>query len=135
MVLTRWELALEFGSHTPARGGPGAYVARVPAGIRTARALLSTISEALKFPEYFGLNWNALSDSLRDLHWMHEREVVLAHDDLPPIEVEDQRIYLDVLAEAVESWKPQEEHRLRVVFPEASKDEVLRLRPASGTPH
>ncbi|MFI1652473.1 barstar family protein [Streptomyces avidinii] len=27
-------------------------------------------SEVLKFPEYFGWNWNAFYDCVRDLHWL-----------------------------------------------------------------
>ena len=37
-------------------------VAIVPAGIRSAEKLFSILSKALKFPSYFGRNWNALMD-------------------------------------------------------------------------
>ncbi|MEV4944369.1 barstar family protein [Streptomyces sp. NPDC053755] len=33
--------------------------------------------EALKFPEYFGWNWNAVNDCLRDLQWLSSDHHVL----------------------------------------------------------
>lgn len=36
-------------------------------GVTTETELFSRMSKALAFPSYFGMNWNALSDCLRDL--------------------------------------------------------------------
>ena len=101
------------------------FVARVPAGLATSRALLEALSWQLALPSYFGFNWNALSDCLRDLSWIDAPHVVLCHVDVPPLPDAELRSYLDVLADAVDSWQPGESHSLRVVFPEAARD-VLR---------
>jgi hypothetical protein len=107
--------------------GVGERVAVVPRGLKSSRALLEALAESLEFPDYFGFNWNALSDCLRDFHWREPGREVIVHADLPalpPAELED---YLSVLSEAQASWRPDEPHALRVVFPAGLKDEVERL--------
>lgn len=61
-------------------------------------ALLSRIAQALSFPSWFGGNWDALEDSLKDLHGAGH--VLLFRGDAPELEV-----LLDVLAAAAEFWK------------------------------
>jgi hypothetical protein len=103
------------------------YAAEVPVGVRSAEALLQALYDALHLPGYFGFNWNALSDCLRDFHWLQQRAIVLRHRDVPALPAAELRTYLEVLAEAVGSWQPGEEHSLRVVFPSKVRAEVLRL--------
>ena len=38
--------------------------------LRTTQALFSTLAADLSFPEYFGHNWSALDDCMRDLSWL-----------------------------------------------------------------
>jgi len=38
-------------------------------GVRNKKSFLSQISIAMEFPEYFGNNWDALEECLRDLTW------------------------------------------------------------------
>lgn len=106
---------------------PGARVAQIPAGLTTTRALLDALYKELALPGYFGFNWNALSDCLRDLHWIAESSVVLCHGDLPPLPEAELRSYLEVLAEAVQSWQPGEPHSLQVVFPESVQERTAAL--------
>lgn len=109
---------------------PEAFAAEVPAGITDSGALLTAIAERLLFPGYFGFNWNALSDCLRDFHWLPEGEVVLRHNDLPRVPESDLRVYLDVLAEAVTSWSHGGEQRFVVVFPAFVRAQIAKLRDA-----
>lgn len=97
--------------------GSDLYVASLPKGITSSAALLDALYVALQLPGYFGFNWDALSDCLRDLHWMNKRMVVLRHGDLPALPDSELRIYLDVLSEAVTSWGAADEHSLVVSFP------------------
>lgn len=95
-------------------------VARVdclPAGLTDTRALLTALAQHLAFPGYFGFNSDALSDCLRDLHWLTQTRVVVRHADLPSLPEPELRTYLEVLQEAVASWQPGEAHSLHVVFP------------------
>ena len=103
------------------------FVARIPAGLTTAEALLHAVYEQAHLPGYFGFNWDALSDCLRDLHWVGAHDVVLLHADLPKLPPAELRTYLDVLAESVASWAPGEEHSLRVFFPSAARIQVADL--------
>ena len=89
---------------------PGEYVARIPGGLVATQELLATLANKLSLPPYFGFNWNALADCLRDLGWIKESRVALVHSDLPRIPEDDCRQYVDVLSEAIGSWKPGEEH-------------------------
>ena len=40
------------------------------AAIETKQDLMSALSEALELPDYFGGNWDALDEVLRDLAWL-----------------------------------------------------------------
>jgi RNAse (barnase) inhibitor barstar len=46
-------------------------------GIREQDALLTRIAAGLNFPDYFGMNWNALIDCLRDLSWLNPKGVIV----------------------------------------------------------
>ena len=69
------------------------------------------------FPDYFGLNWDALSECLRDFHWITEKGIVLVHDELPAIDEASLQTYLNIIIDAVNDWKEGEEHYLEIVFP------------------
>ena len=97
----------------------------VPRGLSNADGLFQAVAEALQFPGYFGHNWNALYDCLRDFHWTNQKDVVLIHSDLPALDGEELRIYLDILHEASISWKPDEPHTFTAVFDPSQKHKVL----------
>ncbi len=107
------------------RLAPGAFVVRIPGGLTSAAALLQAIYEAARLPGYFGFNWNALSDCLRDLNWVESHDVVVLHSDVPSLTIEDLRNYIEVLAECAESWQPDEQHSLSVIFPSRARTQVL----------
>jgi hypothetical protein len=74
-------------------------------GIKSEDALLEALSVALRFPDYFGRNWNALNECICDLSWLPPGDVALIHNDLP---MADNRaslsMYLSVLRDAVGNW-------------------------------
>lgn len=108
----------------------GSHVGRVPVGISGKDQLMDVLEEALRLPDYFGRNWDALSDCLRDLSWLPPGRVNLVHDAVPSLPPEDLRAYLEVLATAVGDWKPQESYALEVIFPDRDRQRVLELLPA-----
>ena len=44
--------------------------------IRTKEQLLTTMKEAFSFPDYFGMNWDALDEVLKDLSWLEGVESI-----------------------------------------------------------
>jgi len=97
------------------------FTARVAGNIRTSQQLFELLYGLLKLPGYFGFNWNALFDCLRDFHWIAERNVAIVHDDLPKLPKEEMRTYLEILRDAIVDWKLGEIHSLQVVFDEKDR--------------
>ena len=98
----------------------------VPQNLADKQALLSWYGKALELPEYFGANWDAFDECLRDLSWIKERRLVLYHRRVPlEANPQDQKIHIDVLANAALDWKAGEEHEVLVAFDPQCK---LKLR-------
>ncbi|BAU55618.1 Barstar barnase inhibitor [Mucilaginibacter gotjawali] len=111
-----------------------AFVAHL-SGVTNKETLLSTLCKELKFPNYFGFNWDALYDLLRDFDWIKERRIVLVHDTLPILDYENLYTYVEILYDSVYDWKDDENHYLEVVFPkdcESIVKEILdnKINPA-----
>ena len=100
------------------------YVARLPASLRDREALFTALQQTLRLPNYFGRNWDALSDCLCDLSWIKQHRVVLLHEDIPQLDPKTLKVYLDVLSECVQDWKPNVVHQLVVVFPEDATNAI-----------
>lgn len=79
--------------------------AKLPLGLKNKDALLDAIAAELRFPDYFGRNWDALDECITDLSWLPPGDVALIHRDLP---LSDNRaslsIYLSILRKAVRNW-------------------------------
>jgi len=79
--------------------------AEVPAGIKSKASLLQVLSVVLRFPAYFGGNWDALDECIRGLSWLPPGDVLVSHRDLP---LSEDRVslstYLAILRDAVENW-------------------------------
>ena len=109
-----------------------ALVAELPAGIKTKEALLDELYQRLSFPGYFGFNWDALVDCIRDLSWLPQGPVILMHRDLPLAgDVASQKTYLSILRSVVEKRGElpggMRFRDLVVVFPPDTKEQVARL--------
>ena len=97
----------------------------VPAGIRDKGELLATLAERLGAPEWFGRNWDALEDGLRDLSW-RDAPTILVHRDLPLDDDEERAVYLDVLRDAVDGWQDTP-GTLAVAFPDGLRERLAEL--------
>lgn len=86
-------------------------------GIKSKEELLRQLSDKLKLPDYFGFNWDALFECLRDFHWIDQQWIILVHDTLPLLDEETMITYLQILKDAVQDWKEEEAHSFEVVFP------------------
>ncbi len=67
------------------------------------RALLAGIAGALEFPEYFGDNWDALEECLRDMSWRSGQiTLLIEHADAIPADL--LATFLDIAAQMAEQW-------------------------------
>jgi len=86
--------------------------------------LLNELCKKLKFPDYFGFNWDALNDCLNDFIWFKENRIVLIHSAFPILSSKDTQIYLEILFDAINSWTENDDHLFDVVFPEQDQDMI-----------
>ena len=71
--------------------------------------LFYEFSEAFLFPGYFGENWNALWDCLRDLKWLPADGYLLIVENAQQMlssSAEDRQTLLDILDRVVKRWAP-----------------------------
>jgi len=80
--------------------------------------LFNELDKKLDFP-YFGCNWDALQDLLRDLSWLKEKHIMVVHPNLPNLSPKDMNIYMEVWKDAINLSKRYYDcKRIYVVFPE-----------------
>jgi len=89
--------------------------------------LLQELCERLQFPEYFGFNWDALYDCLRDFNWIEKKGIVLVHIEIPKLSDDDLRTYIEILIDAVNDWKEGEDHYFKVIFPEEAEQVIKKI--------
>ena len=89
--------------------------------------LLNEYYIKLKFPPYFGFNWDAFNDCLRYLENIEQKNVIIYHPQLPQLNEKDLKIYLKILRDAVRLWKKYEEHNFEVYFNLKDYDQVKQI--------
>lgn len=81
----------------------GKLVVWIPRTASSKEKLLGVLSQGLRFPNYFGWNWDALEECLQDLSWLPENaQIVIVHEALPFGTGENRQIYCDVLRGAIQ---------------------------------
>jgi RNAse (barnase) inhibitor barstar len=86
-------------------------------GIDGKAALLAAVAKALRLPEHFGGNWDALADCVEDDEWLGKGGcvVTLAHaGPYRKAHAADWETFEDILAEAADYWR--ERHKPFWVF-------------------
>ena len=118
-----------FSADPAAYRAEGAFVVRIPAKARGKEKLLSVLAAKLRFPSYFGQNWDALEECLRDLSWLSEQmRVVIVHEAFPFSAAGDSlATYQSILADAVAVHRQRgTPPLLEVVFPGPPVDQAAR---------
>lgn len=120
---------------------PDTFFVEIPKGVSSKAELLKIYAGMLKFPDYFGHNWDALEDLLKRLDWIDRDNVVVYHTDLPLLKNDDMQKYLSVLnatafgvqlwdkAEAVKKLGFKPKNSVRFVFPTNLKKKIEYLIP------
>ena len=111
----------------PLSGNQTGFVVRIPKGISDRGGLFDAMERERLLPPYFGSNWDALEEVLRDFHWIPQRRIIIIHEDLPRLPERELQTYLDVLRNCVGDWTPDDDHELIAVFPEESRDRIESL--------
>ena len=71
-------------------------------------AFLEVVGQALRFPEWYGRNWDALADCLTDLSWMAADGyvIVLEHSDaFAQAAPADFAMALSIFQDAADTWR------------------------------
>ncbi|MFG2297847.1 barstar family protein [Streptomyces sp. NPDC048603] len=81
-------------------------------GVRTKARLMDVCAEAFVLPAWFGRNWDALADCLRDLSWLPEAAgrlvAVTGWEGLARARPGDWEVLREVLEEAAAYWRETE---------------------------
>jgi RNAse (barnase) inhibitor barstar len=89
--------------------GAGLHCARLDLeACRSKADLLAALAQELRFPAWFGHNWDALADCLDDLEWLEAPGYLLVLENseaLSNAAPGDSAIALDILAEAAHRWR------------------------------
>lgn len=118
------ESVFVFGEWT----GVAVFNAEIPAGIRSKKDLLELLGTSLNFPSYYGVNWDAFEECIRDFSWLPAGTIVIKHNDIP---VENDKVsaktYLEILRDAIAKWSGCKERNLVVLFPAKSENKVMGM--------
>jgi Barstar (barnase inhibitor) len=88
-------------------------VIRIPRGLRSKEKLLGIFAERLRFPRYFGWNWDAFEECLRDLSWLPEGQAItVVHEALPFSEGDNRETYLSILS----NWRATACHSVKFIL-------------------
>jgi hypothetical protein len=100
--------------------------------VRTKRRFLAVLVKALKLPQWFGMNWDALADSLTDFPWQQDSTHVFlltgfaAFARYAPL---DLAAALAVLEDAASFWA-ERDVQLLILFESSSLPLSIRLADA-----
>lgn len=80
----------------------------------TLKGLYNELESSLKFPDYFGGNWNAVDDCMTDLSWINEKKYLIAIANFQNVlseyefdinyKKEDMTNFIGSLIDAIKYW-------------------------------
>ena len=106
----------------------GLQVRRIDLGGGEKHAILLRIATALDFPRTFGQNWEALSDSLRDLSWLPKAGYALLFENGGAMQQSEDDAFdtlLEILEETAQEWAERDVPFWSfIALPESVFDEI-----------
>ncbi|MCA9353487.1 barstar family protein [Candidatus Nomurabacteria bacterium] len=118
-------MKIQFGKLEDIENYADTYIGIIPGGINSKKDLFRSYAEALRFPGYFGFNWDALDECLSDFHWIKDKKnILIYHVDIPDIDEKEKVILLSVL---INNIFENSDGSLIVMFPEKYKERIKIL--------
>ncbi|AQT71575.1 barstar family protein [Streptomyces sp. fd1-xmd] len=111
-------------------------------GVRDQTGLMGRCGAALRLPEWFGGNWDALADVLKDLSWLPDAGAagrlvaVTSWQGYAGARPAEWETFVEVLEEAVDFWRGRQdgEPGLTVLLAEPEPTPESGRGPAAGAP-
>ena len=102
-------------------------IVSMPAGLTDRAQIFDAFRTSLPLPAYFGENWDALDECLRDLSWIQSERIFVIHQDIPALEASALKIYLKLLAACALYWEQHKGHELIINFPPESRKTIEEI--------
>lgn len=99
---------------------------------RSKKDALKSFAKTLKFPTYFGENWDALDECLSDLDWLDAPGwmlIVTGAGKFAAVDEESLVTILDVLNSAAEYWSEEGKPFWAIVIGEGQTKGLANLKP------
>lgn len=96
---------------------------------------LNHAASALRFPEHFGQNWDALEECLMDLEWVDAGGYVLYYDHIDAFlsaQPEQFETLIEILRDAVKSWKDDGSAMIVLLSGGKAPKGVAKLKAGGG---
>lgn len=105
----------------------------LPPNISSEDQVCELYEKGLNFPSYFGKNWDALADCLRDLEFEEERNIQIIHKDIPfTNSPRDRFIYIKLLIRVIQHWQSLSVRDIHVYFPKEFESELQAFIEKAG---
>ena len=96
--------------------------------VKSKQELISELADKLHFPDYFGYNWDALCEVLRDFYWVNEKIIMIEHHGISTIPVADLETYLEIISEVEKFWEEDKSHEVLFLFSSTDMKIIERFR-------
>ena len=100
--------------------------------VQRKEQLMNAMATALDLPEHFGHNWDALEECLTDLEGIEAEGYLLLYDHIDGLlgtHPDQFETLVEILKDAVTSWKDDDTAMIVVLSGEAEAPGVERLKP------
>ena len=86
--------------------------------------LFDNLSKNLKFPDYFGYNWDSLEELFFDFNWIEEPNIQIYHESICNLSKRDLCIYLSIIVNSVSCCQDDKQRRIEFIFNEEEKKKI-----------